>query len=302
MIGEWVNNPSTAILRSKVDQLQRVSETEPGVMPLIMASYFTESQRKLLTDAGVAFIDLDGNAHVEGEGVYISRISPKASRPRKVAAPNPFSDKASMVARQLIVSRDAVGVRELASLIDLTPGYVSKVLSRLDSSGYLSRDADEKVALRDPKSLLQDWAAAYDHTRSRTTGYFCRARSAGDVIEKFKTASIRPQYALTAQAGAHLVAPYAAFDRVDVYSAGPSVTAELVSGLSLEPVEKGANVFVWDPYYKYSVFFGSREVEGVRVVSDIQLYLDLLKYPLRGPEQAQHLYETVLKPVVERDA
>jgi hypothetical protein len=98
------------------------------------------------------------------------------------------------------------------------------------------------------------------------------------------------------------VAPYAAFDRVDVYSAGASVTAELVSGLSLEPVEKGANVFVWDPYYKYSVFFGSREVDGVRVVSDIQLYLDLLKYPLRGPEQAQHLYEAVLKSVVERDA
>jgi hypothetical protein len=176
LIGEWVNNPSTAILRSKVDQLQRVSEAEPGVMPLIMASYFTESQRKLLTDAGVAFIDLDGNAHVEGEGVYISRVSPKASRP-KVTAPNPFSDKASLIARQLIVSRDAVGVRELASLIGLTPGYVSKVLSRLDSLGYLSRDADEKVALRDPKSLLQDWAAAYDHTRSGTTGYFCRARS-----------------------------------------------------------------------------------------------------------------------------
>ncbi len=110
------------------------------------------------------------------------------------------------------------------------------------------------------------------------------------------------EYALTAQAGAHLVAPYAAFDRVDIYSAGPSATAELVSSLSLEPVSKGANVLVWDPYYKYSVFFESREIEGVRVVSNIQLYLDLVKYPLRGSEQAEHLYETLLKPVVERDA
>jgi Transcriptional regulator, AbiEi antitoxin, Type IV TA system len=241
LVGEWVNNPSGAILRSRVDQLQRASGAEPGVMPLIMASYLTDSQRSLLTDAGVAFIDLDGDAHIEGEGIYTSRVSPKASRPRK-------------------------------------------------------------VALRDAKSLLQDWAAAYDHTRSATTGYFCRARSAVEIIDKIKAASIQTEYALTAQAGAHLVAPYAAFDRVDVYPAGPSATAELVAGLTLEPVEKGANVFVWNPYYRYSVFFGSREVAGVRVVSDIQLYLDLFKYPLRGREQAQHLYETVLKSVVERDA
>ena len=301
LMGEWIGNPSTAIVRDKVDQLRRVSEAELGIMPLLMAPYFTESQRKLLAEAGVAFIDLDGNAHIEGEGVYISRVS-KPSGPRKVSAPNPFSDKASLVARQLLVRRDPVGVRELSSLIGLTPGYVSKVLSRLDSLGYLSKGEDEKMALRDPKSLLQDWAAVYDYTKSRTTGYFCRARSADDIIDRLKRASIQAEHALTAQAGAHLIAPYAAFDRVDIYSAGPSATAELVSRLGLEPVSKGANVLVWNPYYKYSVFFGSREVEGVRVVSDIQLYLDLVKYPLRGPEQAEHLYETLLKPMVERDA
>ena len=44
------------------------------------------------------------------------------------------------------------------------------------------------------------------------------------------------------------------------------------------------------PYYKHSVFYDSREVENLRVVSDIQLYLDLYRYPVRGREQAEHLY------------
>lgn len=44
------------------------------------------------------------------------------------------------------------------------------------------------------------------------------------------------------------------------------------------------------PYYKHSVYYDSREIEGLRAVSDIQLYLDLFGYPVRGREQAEYLY------------
>lgn len=53
------------------------------------------------------------------------------------------------------------------------------------------------------------------------------------------------------------------------------------------------------PYYRNSVFFGSRFVDGLRVVSDIQLYLYLHGYPLRGLEQAEYLLEKRIKPVLE---
>ena len=43
------------------------------------------------------------------------------------------------------------------------------------------------------------------------------------------------------------------------------------------------------------MFYGSREVKNFRVVSDIQLYLDLYGYPVRGREQAEHLYDKRLK-------
>jgi hypothetical protein len=55
------------------------------------------------------------------------------------------------------------------------------------------------------------------------------------------------------------------------------------------------------PYYKHSGFYDSREVEDLRVVSDIQLYLDLYGYPVRGREQAEHLYDKRLKMLFSGD-
>ena len=65
--------------------------------------------------------------------------------------------------------------------------------------------------------------------------------------------------------------------------------------LDLKDADQGANLVLMMPYYKHSVFYDSREVEGLRVVSDIQLYLDLYGYPVRGREQAEHLYDKRLK-------
>jgi hypothetical protein len=298
--GDWVRTASTAAVKTSIARLQEAHEASPGMFPMLMAPYFTERQRQRLVDAGVAFVDLAGNAHIAVGGVYISTVAPRVPAPEP-GAPNPFSDKASLVARKLLVDRGPVGILELASRIGVTPGYVSKVVSKLETLGYLSRVGEQGVVLRDSRSLLDDWAVLYDFTRSPSTGYFCRSRSAVDIIERFKGARVEGTYGLTTQAGAYLVAPHSAFDRVDVYSADTATSEQLISLLKLERVDKGANVFLLSPYYKHSVFFGSRKVEGVSVVSDLQLYLDLFKYPLRGREQAEHLYEARLRALVEPD-
>lgn len=64
----------------------------------------------------------------------------------------------------------------------------------------------------------------------------------------------------------------------------------LKKDLDLKDADQGANLILMMPYYKRSAFFDSREIEGLCVVSDIQLYLDLYGYPVRGREQAVHLY------------
>jgi hypothetical protein len=61
--------------------------------------------------------------------------------------------------------------------------------------------------------------------------------------------------------------------------------------------DQGANLVLMLPYYKHSVFYDSRIVKKLRVVSDIQLYLDLHGYPIRGLEQAEHLFDKTLKKI-----
>ena len=68
--------------------------------------------------------------------------------------------------------------------------------------------------------------------------------------------------------------------------------------LKLKAVEQGANVVFLIPYYKHSAFYDMQNVKELKVVSDIQLYLDLYNYPIRGIEQAEHLYEKRLKYLI----
>ncbi len=72
-----------------------------------------------------------------------------------------------------------------------------------------------------------------------------------------------------------------------------------MDNLKLKDSEKGANFIFLLPYYKNSVFYGMQRIKNLRVVSDLQLYLDLYNYPVRGLEQAEHLYEKRRSQMIE---
>ena len=64
-------------------------------------------------------------------------------------------------------------------------------------------------------------------------------------------------------------------------------------------MDQGANVVLMIPHYRYSVFYDRQIVQGLPIVSDIQLYIDLHGYPIRGREQADHLFDRRLKKMLE---
>lgn len=75
-----------------------------------------------------------------------------------------------------------------------------------------------------------------------------------------------------------LVAPYAAYQEVHMYVGNEKALEYLKKRLKLRSAEQGANLILMLPHYKHSVFHDSRIIDGLRVVSDIQLYLDLHGY------------------------
>jgi len=47
--------------------------------------------------------------------------------------------------------------------------------------------------------------------------------------------------------------------------------------------------------YDEGVFWGIQMINGIKVVANIQLYVDLFNYPARGREQAEFLREKKIK-------
>jgi len=70
---------------------------------------------------------------------------------------------------------------------------------------------------------------------------------------------------------------------------------DMVSMLNLKEVESGANVMLLGPYDE-GVFYGTQVVDDIRIVSPLQIYLDLKGYKGRGEEAAEVLLRDVIKP------
>ena len=258
---------------------------------------------------GIGYVDLAGNCYLRWNSVYIDRVGNGAPPSMPKRASSLFSDKASLVIRFAL---DNLGrplrVRELARQLSLSPAWVSAVLQSLISAGYAARVGDGAVVSR-PLDLLADWAESYSFTRrNHSRSYFCEAPTPQQVIARVASvpADDVGRYALTLHAGASLVAPFSEFHEVHIYIDSSALRDETerqwTEALGLRPAEAGGNVYLTWPYYQDGAFYGSRKVNGVWVASDIQLYIDLYNYPIRGREQAEYLMRNRLAHLdTERD-
>ena len=137
--------------------------------------------------------------------------------------------------------------------------------------------------------------------QNRLYRFFYLAAEVASIIEDLSNLQIPSQikYALSVQAGAGLIAPHAVYKEVHIYVADEHGIEFLKDELQLKEADQGSNMVLMRPYYKHSVFYNHQIIDGLPVVSDIQLYLDLYGYPVRGREQAGYLYDKRLKAIFD---
>jgi hypothetical protein len=126
------------------------------------------------------------------------------------------------------------------------------------------------------------------------------AGNSREIIEKLGKLKIPENinYALSLHAGASIISRYAVFESVHIYVQNQQVADYFINQLKLKLVDQGENVVFLFPYYKHSAFYDKQKLMGLWLASDIQLYLDLYNYPIRGLEQAEHLYEKRFRNVI----
>ena len=301
VIGEVISHNISAIFKDKLSRL-KAYPVKKDFVPIIIAPYLSPERRDECKSAGINFVDLSGNVFLKYESLYIEREGFSNRFPEERKGRGPFSDKASLILRLLLSQKSRLwGIREIAGAVNLNPGFVSRMARELEKRNYVAR-VNSKIRLRNAESVLEDWVRDYNFRKNREIKYFCLVESPEEIIAKLHELKIPEniKYALSLHAGANLISPFAVYNSVHIYVQNIEVADYFIENLKLKEVEQGANIEFLFSYYKHSVFWDMQKAKDLWVVSDIQLYLDLYNYPIRGLEQAEHLYDKRLRNVINK--
>jgi len=260
-----------------------------GMSAAVIAPYISEDGRTLCRDADINYMDLAGNIFLRFDQVLIDKTTPyKPRRGRGGKAYDVFAPVSSRVLRVLLERPHQAW--KFASLseesgVSLRTAY--RVVTTLAERGYVDKKRGA-ITLSKPAELLDLWAENYQVGLSSVRTYYSLERTfRAFAMQVNDLAQVdRFSYAFTLHAGASLVAPFVRFTDVHFYLDGDM--DKLVETLDLRPVEVGGTIHILQPY-DAGVFYNRQEPDGLSVVCNTQLYLDLVSYPARGREQAEFL-------------
>jgi len=185
-------------------------------------------------------------------------------------------------------------MQDLADEAQVSLGQASNVKKLLDSRELIEK-TEGGFTLREPFSILSEWSRNYAFRKNRTMDFYS-LKSIPEIEAQIAEVCKRNKisYALTGFSGAARFASAVRYQRVMAF-----VDAEedqLLKLFEFKEVGSGANVTLLMPY-DAGVFYGVTKKEGIRVVSPVQLYLDLMGFKGRGEEAANALLEEVIRPL-----
>jgi hypothetical protein len=294
LVGEIKAKGEPRYLFQAIAKLKQVTSTLKDSYAVVFVPFLNEKGRELCRKNEIGYIDLSGNVFLKFSGVYIERAGEKKIEKDVKLLKSLFSPVSSRIIRVLLENPQrtwrllTISKESKASL-----GYVHKVVTSLLEKGYIEK-GKSGIKLRDPGKLLDMWSTKYDFSVSKRYTYYSFIKDPLNIMKRIEEASTKlgREYAITMHAGASLVAPFVKFSDVYFYFAGDKAT--WVKELDLRPVEFGGTVHLVEPYDS-GIFYKTREITGIKVVSNIQLYLDLYNYPARGREQAEFLRNEKIK-------
>lgn len=192
----------------------------------------------------------------------------------------------------LLNYRDKVfTLRDFSQLSGLSLGFISQFSNLLKNAGYLAQGRQMK--LQRPGALLDVLRDIYFFEKHDFRPYYADSK-AEETIKKIRGLGRNRNYALTRMAGASKIAPFVRFELVDFYVPSIEEISFWKQKLKLVDVELSGNVNLIIPNDK-RILTDLQHIGGIKIVNNIQLYLDLYKYPARGREQAEFLREQKIK-------
>jgi hypothetical protein len=280
------------LLRPGISQLESILEEwrDPSP-PLLVVPELTGRILEFCRGKRLATVDLNGRAYLRAEGLLVDRRALPGRDFRFELEPrNVFVGKSARIIRSLLTDRDRIWTqRELVERAQASSGLVSRIVQHLISQGFVEKRSPRELRLSDPLGLIDAWAKADDVDR-RITPIRYTALGGGplEIARQLRTWAVEKSVpiAFTQWIASWLRHPYTE----------PLVTSAYVTRLpdpptlerlGLRPVTDAGKV--WLLFTGSDVFLETRTIQDLPIVTDAQIYLDLQKTGLRGPDAAAAL-------------
>lgn len=213
------------------------------------------------------------------------------NKPNKMK--NIFADKATFILRKMLHSPGEKWVtRDFTGENGVSLGMAQGVLEAMAKKGYVERvkrGPDSYTLLTNIQELVNDWAATYCFELNETHTYYFPNKN---ILLRLKDYLKDKPYALTLHSGANLTTSFVLTDQVYLYFNPENWAKDILDlrqRLDLKELVRGGNIHIIRPYYKKCIFYNAQEIKGYKVVSNLQLYLDLYNFKPRGKEHAENL-------------
>lgn len=206
---------------------------------------------------------------------------------------NIFADKATLVLRKMLSHPDEKWVvRDFTGPCGLSLGMAQGILEAMEKQGFVERIKKGPASfavLRNKEKLIEEWLGKYQFAFNDVYTYYNPDKSA---LKKIKDYFKGDRYALALHTGANMITSYVKTADIYLYISDEFSDKDMLDlrqKLNLKELKAGGNVHFIRPFYKHSVFFNTQDIKDYRIVSSLQLYLDLYNFQPRGREHAEYL-------------
>lgn len=284
-VNQWDVKARVGVVRRDLDQMQNPKPT------VLVVTKLTDGLVQQCAERGLSAIGLNGRVWLRAPGLFVDTHLSMAGITFRTNEPGiaPFSPRSSRIARVLLSTGDrAWTVETLARDAGLSISRVSEVLNDFKDHGWMSGSRGG-WRLAEADALLDAWVKEDDWTARGSLKEYASLHPSSAALAQELLKKTSDRMAFTQWFAANLRFPYTTTPVCSVYRT-QHLTAQEADAAGLREVVSGGRLWVVVPRDE-GVFQYGRKVDGFPLVSDVQIYLDLLQVGLRGPDHAKVLRE-----------
>jgi hypothetical protein len=277
------------LARETVNHLLRLRSQFPDAYGVFVAPYVSPESAEICSKDGIGYLDLAGNCHLSFDQVLICREGFRNRFTQRRDLRSLYAPKATRVLRVLLMGKAKWWkTQALADEADVSIGQVANVKKNLRDREWVA-EGEEGFRLASPQTLLREWAENYTYRKNTVRDFYAMGET--DQVEAVIAEACRElgiEYAFTGFSAARRIAPAVRGQRAMAYVG--TISEALLKRAGLKEVSSGANVSLLVPYDE-GVYYMASEIDSMKTVCPIQLYLDLKGYKGRGDEAAEAVWQ-----------